>query len=109
MEALRTVSSGPWDEGRNEVVSVTGPLVHRCPFRDEWDYGHVTITWQVDGQTLELHDLATYLESYSTVVVSHEDITGQIFWDVKAAGLDGVKVETEWDTAGFKVTVVRTT
>ena len=104
---LHTVSPGAWGEAHQQVMTISGDLVHRCPFRDEEDRGAVTITWDVDGATLELHALADYLRTFTNQLVSHEDLTGRIHTDITRTGLRGVTVTTTWRTAGLDVTVTR--
>lgn len=86
------------------VLRVTAPLVHLCPFRDEVDKGAVTITWETEGQTFELHSLASYLQSFRPVRISHEALTLHIKDSLNAsAGLTVVSVATLWGTAGLGV------
>lgn len=94
--------------GIRACVSVTSPIRHLCPFKDEIDDGFVTITWSVSaGQTLELHSLCEYLDSFEGIEVSHEDITAWIMDAISSAGMSGVRVSTSWVTAGMDVTVIR--
>lgn len=91
---------------RPTVVTITAPLVHQCPHREETDHGHVTITWTTDGATLELHSLAKYLASWSASVISHEYLT-----DTMAHALGTIPgvvlndLSTSWKTAGMDVVV----
>lgn len=86
------------------TVSITGPLVHRCPYVSEVDNGTVDITWLTDSQTLELHSLRAWLDTFSTREISHEDITEEIRSTLFARpGITNVRVTTRWYTAGFDV------
>lgn len=87
------------------TMRVNARLIHLCPFKDEVDNGHVVVTWRVNGQTLELHALAQYLNAWAAVTISHEEITDRIRHDLATVdGLTDVSVETFWDTAGMDVT-----
>lgn len=87
------------------TLSATAPLVHRCPFVDEVDNGTVTISWRVDGQTLELHSLRVYLNGFRDSEISHETVTDRIRHDLATIpGVADVTVSTTWDTAGMEVT-----
>lgn len=85
-------------------VSVTTELQHRCPHKPEVDHGTVTITWPVDGWTLELHALGSYLRQWTDVAISHEELTSTIHRDIAAAGITATVV-SRWVTAGIDVTV----
>lgn len=85
-------------------MSVTGRLVHECPFEDESDQGQVTITWLPAGQTLELHALRDWLDGFAREKVSHEDLTAGIEAELDdLEGITDVTVSTTWQTAGFHV------
>lgn len=86
------------------TVVVTSALVHLCPHVEEVDYGTVKISWRTDGKTIELHSLRAWLQSFSNVVVSHEQITDLVREDLAALdGIADVGVETSWRTAGMDV------
>jgi NADPH-dependent 7-cyano-7-deazaguanine reductase QueF len=90
------------------VCMVTAPLVHRCPFRDEADEGHIELTWATAGSTLELHALHAWLASFHSDVISHEDLTADIAEHLaELPGIDDVQVTTRWTTAGVEVVVRR--
>lgn len=90
------------------TMQTTAPLVHRCPFRDEVDEGRIDLTWTTVGSTLELHALATWLDSFKGDVISHEDLTADIAEHLgDLPGIDGVQVVTRWVTAGVEVVVKR--
>lgn len=87
------------------TVTATGDLVHQCPVVDEVDHGRVTITWNTNDATLELHGLAEYLRGFKDARLSHEEITDQIRRDLsQITGINLVEVETTWHTAGLEVT-----
>lgn len=93
-------------DSTGQTVTVTGPLEHLCPHRDEVDHGTVTVTWTCAQTTLELHALAAYLRSWRNSTMSHEQITDRITHDLEAvAGIFNVTVSTTWSTAGLAVTV----
>lgn len=91
----------------NDVtVTVTRPLQHLCPFKDETDNGTITIHWAADGASFELHSLAAYLDAFATSQMSHESITDRIRHDLSSTpGVTCVSVRTNWPTAGFTVQV----
>ncbi|WP_182377864.1 hypothetical protein [Nocardioides sp. WS12] len=90
-------------------IAATGPLTHLCPVVDEVDEGRVTITWQCNGATLELHALAEYLRGFKDARVSHEQITDRIGHDLSVVdGIELVSVESTWTTAGMEVRCVST-
>jgi NADPH-dependent 7-cyano-7-deazaguanine reductase QueF len=86
------------------TMTVTAPMVHRCPFKHEVDTGHVSLTWLVDGATLELHTLRVLLDSWREVAISHESLTVALVDELRHLGVDVVQVVTRWDTAGMAVT-----
>lgn len=89
------------------MVSITSPIAHHCPFKDEIDEGTVVLAWWTDeGQTIELHSLAAYLAEWRTAELSHEDLTDRIGHDLTALGVEVVSVETIWETAGMEVRCV---
>lgn len=95
------------DESRS-FVSVTSPLVHRCPYKHEVDYGTVEIEWACVEATIELHSLAAYLGSWGDVEISHEALTRTI--ENQLDTLDGLwirSVRTSFRTAGMNVIVER--
>lgn len=86
------------------TMTVTSPMTHLCPHVEEVDYGHITITWRVTGQTFELHTLAEYLRGFKKSRISHEEITDRIRRDLSVHdGIELVSVETTWDTARMEV------
>jgi NADPH-dependent 7-cyano-7-deazaguanine reductase QueF len=87
-------------------VTITGPIGHLCPYRDETDHGTIDITWTVAGQTLELHSLAAYLRGWADARLAHEQLTDLIRHDLATMpGITRVTVSTAWQTAGMRVHV----
>jgi NADPH-dependent 7-cyano-7-deazaguanine reductase QueF len=85
-------------------VSTTAPLQHLCPFVHEVDNGNVTILWDTDGWTFELHSLRDYLNTFSKREISHEDLTAELRAELQNHhGINNVTVETTWRTAGMEV------
>lgn len=89
---------------QGEIVTVHAELRHLCPFRDEVDQGHITVSWRIDGYTFELHDLAAYFATFHDVTISHEELTGRIAAEL---GDSVVNVTTHWQTAGMATCVSR--
>lgn len=85
-------------------MSATSSIQHMCPFVQEVDNGTITIAWDADGWTLELHALRSYLNTFMDREVSHEELTDEIRAELSAHhGISGVTVETAWRTAGMEV------
>lgn len=92
------------EDSSDVTVSVKADLQHLCPHVEEIDFGTVTITWRVNGQTYEMHSLAEYLRGFKDSRLSHEQITDCIRHDLSTVdGIELVSVETTWDTAGMEV------
>lgn len=86
------------------VMRVTAPLIHLCPYRDEVDEGTVSITWETEGRTFELHSLREWLVQFKNQKVSHEELTKHIKDELDFChGLTVVSVATHWGTAGMDV------
>jgi NADPH-dependent 7-cyano-7-deazaguanine reductase QueF len=86
------------------TMTVTAQLVHRCPFRDEIDEGTAEITWTTAGDTIEIHGLVDWLDSFAEEVVSHEALTSHIADCLgEMDGITDVQVITRWNTAGAEV------
>lgn len=82
-------------------VTVTGPVVKVCPYKDETDHGTVALTFDVaDGDAPELHDLGKHLLWYADQSLSHEDFTRRLWIATGSAS-----VRSTWTTAGLGVTV----
>lgn len=89
----------------NVTMRVDGYLEHLCPHVDEVDRGLVTIVWKPLGETLELHSLMEYLDGFSELKISHEQITDRIRFDlILAPQVQLISVTTTWNTAGLEVT-----
>lgn len=88
-------------------VTITSAMRHLCPHVDEVDNGTVTLAWTCAGQTLELHSLAAYLQSFAGERISHEELTRQLQADLATLhGIADVAVTSAWATAGMAVDVV---
>jgi NADPH-dependent 7-cyano-7-deazaguanine reductase QueF len=86
-------------------MRVTSPLRHLCPFVNEVDNGEVTIGWDAEGWTFELHSLRAYLNTFAEREISHEELTEELRAELSTHhGIEAVKVETNWTTAGMGVT-----
>lgn len=82
------------------ILTVTAPVTKRCPYKDESDDGEVTLTFHVaEGDGPELHDLASLLDTYRHVEISHEAFTREV-----AAATGAESVCSTWTTAGMTVT-----
>jgi len=85
-------------------MTVTADVQHLCPFVNEVDNGAVTVTWQANGATFELHSLRDYLNGFKNSEISHEMLTDRILRDLSTTqGVEIVSVESTWDTAGMEV------
>lgn len=88
----------------NVTMCTTAGVQHMCPFVNEVDNGSVTITWDTDGWTLELHALRKYLNTFSDREISHEELTSEIRAELNSHhGINAVAVESAWRTAGMEV------
>ena len=88
------------------TMTVTAPVRHLCPFKDEVDDGTVRITYSLAGRTLELHSLRAWLDTLADRTVSHEDLTRALSDTLTHEHhLADVRVVTEWETAGMHVVV----
>lgn len=91
----------------NVKMSTTADLQHMCPFVHEVDNGSITIGWDTDGWTFELHALRAYLNTFSDREISHEELTQEIRHELNGHhGINNVTVSTAWRTAGMEVTCV---
>ena len=84
------------------TVTVTAGVTKRCPYRDEYDHGSVTLVFDVadDEDGPELHDLSDKIDAYQDERLSHEHFTRQV---VEVFG--AVRATSTWTTAGLAVTV----
>lgn len=86
------------------AMRITAPLTHVCPYRDEVDEGTVTITWETEGRTFELHALREWLGRWKDSKISHEHLTSALKYDLNVPdGLTVVLVSTKWNTAALDV------
>ena len=86
------------------IMTITSPLTHRCPFRDEVDEGTITVTWQTMNGTIELHSLRAYFDSFAGSVISHESMTDMIRRELnRIPSVKALDVVTHWNTAGMDV------
>jgi len=93
----------------NVTLTTTADIQHMCPFVNEVDNGTVTITWDADGWTIELHSLRAYLNTFHAREISHEELTDEIRAEIGFHhGINNVKVESTWRTAGMEVVVSST-
>ena len=91
----------------NVTLATTADIQHMCPFVNEVDNGTVRITWDADGWTLELHSLRAYLNTFHDREISHEELTDEIRAEIGSRhGINNVKVESTWRTAGMEVLCV---
>jgi NADPH-dependent 7-cyano-7-deazaguanine reductase QueF len=86
------------------TMRVKASIRHLCPFVQEVDDGHVTVDWDTDGWTFELHSLRAYLRSFTDREISHEDLTEEVRAELSSHhGIKGVTVTTTWRTAGMEI------
>ncbi len=88
----------------NVTLTVTATIQHMCPFVHEVDNGSVSITWETDGWTIELHSLRAYLNTFQDRKISHEELTEEIRAELNShQWINSVAVNTAWRTAGMEV------
>lgn len=92
-------------------VTVTGPLHHLCPYKDEADSGTVTIAWRSANTTFEMHSLAAFLNYWRSKRISHEELVDEIFEQLQHLAADDApdirSVTACFTTAGMTVEVSR--
>jgi hypothetical protein len=81
------------------IVTLTRPVIKRCPFRPETDTGTLTIV--IGGTVPELHSLDKQIDALSAKPISHEDYTAA----VEALLPEGARVTTTWSTGSWAVEV----
>lgn len=86
-------------------VNVSATFEHRCPFVDEIDKGSISITWDTQGKTIELHSLAAWLDTFKERRISHEDLTQLVREELATPGIEVIAVSTTWRTADLGVRV----
>ena len=85
-------------------METTASIQHMCPFVHEVDNGTITVAWETDGWTFELHSLRAYLNSFQDREISHEDLTAEVEAELSGHyGIEAVSVSTTWRTAGMEV------
>jgi NADPH-dependent 7-cyano-7-deazaguanine reductase QueF len=90
----------------NVRLSVTASIQHLCPFVQEVDNGTVTVAWDTEGWTFELHALRAYLNTFVDREISHEDLTDEIRAELNSHhGINNVTIGSTWRTAGMEVVV----
>jgi len=86
------------------TMSVTSPIRHLCPFKDEVDDGTITVTWRTLNGTFELHSLRAFFATFAESEISHESLTDTIYRELsRVPSIRIVDVETHWTTAGMGV------
>lgn len=96
---IETVTSSP-----GLTMTVTSPIVHLCPFRDEVDQGSITVTWLTLNGTIELHSLRAFFDSFARAEISHESLTDTIRRELnRIPSIKALDVVTNWTTAGMGV------
>lgn len=86
------------------ALATTADIQHMCPFVQEVDNGKVTITWEAEGWTIELHSLRAYLNTFQDREISHEELTEEIGVELNSHhGITIKYITTAWRTAGMEV------
>ena len=81
------------------MITVTMPVLKQCPYVDELDAGHLSITFPEDAP--ELHNLAAQVQKLCAGPVTHEDFTRSV---ADMLGGDALVV-TRWHTGPWDVEV----
>lgn len=81
------------------MIVISTPVLKRCPFLDEADHGHLTVT--LPGDAPELHALGGQVDDLCAKPVTHEQFTR----DVLAVLPAGASVVTRWQTGRWNVAV----
>jgi NADPH-dependent 7-cyano-7-deazaguanine reductase QueF len=98
---IETVSSIP-----GVRMTITSPIIHLCPFKDEVDTGSITVSWETHHGTIELHSLRAFFDSYAESEISHEGLTDTIRRELnRIPSIKALSVATSWNTAGMSVAV----
>lgn len=85
-------------------LSAKASIRHLCPFVQEVDNGTLTVAWDADGWTLELHALHAYLGTFAEREISHEELTAEVQAELSSHhGINNVSVTSSWRTAGMEV------
>lgn len=89
------------------VCTARTTVRHTCPFVDEIDIGQMVIEWVTGTKTIELHSLSSWLDTWTTERVSHEEMCSQVMLALRMLGGIGVRrVEYHAETAGIDITVL---
>ena len=81
------------------MITVTRPVLKRCPFKDEQDAGELAIVLPENAP--ELHALAEAIDALCHEPVTHEDFTRS----VRDLLPPGAHVTTRWHTGPWSVEV----
>jgi hypothetical protein len=85
--------------GTSVKVTITRPVIKRCPFKDETDAGVLKIVF--DGEAPELHALAADIDRLCAEPVTHEAFTAAVAELVPEA-----MVTTTWSTGPWAAEVI---
>lgn len=86
-------------------VHVILPVRKECPVKNEADFGTVDVWFTTRTQTIELHSLRNYIESYQGIPITHEDFARQVYRDIVSTGVDEVSVSASWRMDGLQAIV----
>lgn len=81
------------------MITVTMPVLKRCPFADEIDAGQLAVTFAEDAP--ELHNLAAQVQKLCAEPITHEDFTRSVLDMLGGEAL----VVTTWNTGPWSVEV----
>lgn len=85
-------------------LTATAPIQHMCPFIQEVDNGTITVSWDAQGWTFELHALRAYFNTFAEREISHEELTNEVWHELTGHyGIGNVSVTSSWRTAGMEV------
>ena len=93
--ALRTRTINP-----NHRIStrIAAKLTCVCPVNGRRDFATVEVIYTPAGSVVELESFATWLSSYATEVVGHEEITEAIADEIDDVAMpDALTVRTTWN------------
>lgn len=82
-------------------VTLSTPLTHRCPYRDERDVGHLWFSYSTEHGEIELYRFAELVAAYDREAITHESLTEDL---AMLFAPFHPSVVTEWMTAGVVVT-----
>lgn len=81
------------------TTTIHRPVIKRCPFRDETDYGELKII--IPGIAPELYELAEKIDRICAMPISHENFTTSVHVLLP----EGSEVLTSWQTGPWAVDV----